>query len=209
MHQTAIQPFKISKDVYETFSYFCRILCIVTSSLYSGHENSIASTSSSYEQSSLTPAVLPFLVTTHITAVSESLSNIIHGDDKNIIENALDTLGFHAMKILLDEIAKENERTPKEEEILETTSSYLAQFNEQECHLDQLKMSAELINTTLESPIRGISNHEIASLREAINSLTLSSQNLIQSQQESTTEQRDQLKNQMLLVIQKTMECCK
>lgn len=190
---------------------FTVMLCIVTSSLYSGHENSVASTSSSSGQSSLSPAILPFMVTTYITAVNETLFSTIHGDDKNIIENALDELGFHAMKILLDEIAKENERTPKEEEILETTSNYLAQFSEQEygCNLNQLQMSADLIDQTLRSPIRGVSNDDTAKLREAINSLTLSSQNLIQSQQESTTEQRDQLKDQMLMVIRKTMECCK
>lgn len=190
---------------------FMAAMCIVTSSLYSGHENSVASTSSSSGQSSLSPAILPFMVTTHITAVSEALSNIIHDDDKIIIENTLDELGFHAMKILLAEIANENERTPKEEEILETTSNYLAQFSEQEygCNLDQLNMSATLINETLRSSIRGVSNHDIASLREAINSLTLSSQNLLQSQQEPTTEQRDQLKKSMLMVIQKTMDCCK
>ncbi len=198
--------------MYMKFSaIFMAAMCIATSSLYSGHENLVASTSSSSEQSSLTPAVLPFMVTTYITAVNETLFSTIHGDDKNIIENALNELGSHAMKILLDEIAKENERTPKEEEILETTSNYLAQFSEQEygCNLDQLQMSADLINTTLQSSIRGVSNHDITSLREAINSLTLSSQNLIQAQQESTTEQRDQLKDQMLMVIRKTMECCK
>lgn len=190
---------------------FMAAMCIVTSSLYSGHENSVASTSSSSGQSSLSPAILPFMVTTHITAVSEALSNIIHDDDKIIIENTLDELGFHAMTILLAEIANENERTPKEEEILETTSNYLAQFSEQEygCNLNQLQMSADLIDQTLRSPIRGVSNDDTAKLREAINSLTLSSQNLIQSQQESTTEQRDQLKDQMLMVIRKTMECCK
>jgi len=48
-------------------------------------------------------------------------------------------------------------------------------------------MSLDLINETLRSPIRGVSNHDIASRSEAINFLTLSSQDLVQSQQELTT----------------------
>ncbi|MCL4229251.1 hypothetical protein KJZ61_01010 [Candidatus Dependentiae bacterium] len=190
---------------------FTAAMCIVTSSLYSGHEGSIASTSASSEQSSL---IIPLVWGVNCRVLGMVLSDQLPDGINALDKMANDVLGlYHQSNSEICSV--EQESTPPTSTDASGFVGALVSYNEQlfnassleSCKYEMINALKALTERHLEAPIRETNPDKVQALRASINSLLSFSQEAIQSQQKLTVEQRHQLKNHIGTIIIKIGDC--